>query len=85
MPFHPLQEGIKGAWTYLVAMPMQFADNPLPVDGTLGGMMQNVDFPKAKKDFPSYGIHLRVHIMPIVDGYRSKVNPVSRVRASTDL
>jgi hypothetical protein len=53
MPFHPLQERIKGAWTDLVAMPTQFADNPLPVDGTLAGMMQNMDFPKAKKDFPS--------------------------------
>jgi hypothetical protein len=76
MPFHSLQQGIKSPRADLVAMTTQFAHHPLPVDRTLGCVMQNVDFPEAKKDLTSYSIDSYSHTTVIVDGYRSKVNPV---------
>jgi hypothetical protein len=63
-------------------MMTQFAHHPLAVYGALGGMVENMNFPKAKKDLPSYGIHLCAHITLIVDGYRSIVNPFFRITSS---
>jgi hypothetical protein len=52
-PFHSLQKRIKRAGTDLVAMTTQFADDPLPVHGTLGRVVENMNFPKTEQDLTS--------------------------------
>jgi hypothetical protein len=73
MPFHSLQERIEGPRADLVAMVTQFAHHPLPVNGTLGGMVKYMDLPKAEEDLASHGVHFCGHITNIVDDYRSQV------------
>jgi hypothetical protein len=75
MPFHSVQERIKRARTDLVAMTPQFADDPLPIEGALGSMLENMDFPKTKKNFPGYETHFSLQITTTIDDSRNIVNP----------
>jgi hypothetical protein len=75
-PFHSLQKWIERAGTDLVAMTTQFADDPLPVDRTLGRVVENMHFPKAEQDLTSEKIQFFAHITVIVNGKRNKIKKV---------
>lgn len=54
--FHAPEHWIEGARTDVVAVVAQFFGDPLAVDGALLGVMEDVNFPEADKDFPGYGV-----------------------------
>ena len=70
MAFHPLQQGIESTRADVVTMTTQLTHHPLPVDRALGGMMQNVDLPEAKKDLARNGVDFWLHTTTIVDAHR---------------
>jgi hypothetical protein len=50
--FKSCEQRIHGSGTDLIAMAPQLLDHPLPNDGVLGGVVQDVDFPESEQDFP---------------------------------
>ncbi len=74
MLFHSLKKRIEGSRTNLISVTVQLVDHPLAVNGAFVSMVQNVDFPKSQKDFPSYRMPPSCHIPVIVDGHRNNVN-----------
>jgi len=56
-PLHPVQQRIQRAGTDFISMPAQLRQNPLPVDGLLIRMMEDVNLPKAEQNLPVDGVH----------------------------
>lgn len=54
--FHALQHGVECAGADVVAMVAELVGDPLAVDGTFFGMVEDVHLPESDEDLSSYGV-----------------------------
>src|ERR1019366_4158962 len=47
--FHGMKQRIEGSWTHTITVLREFFNKPKPVDGSLGGMMEDMQLDEARK------------------------------------
>jgi hypothetical protein len=74
-----MQDWVQCASAELISMPPQLGDDPKPVNGLFGGVMQDMDFNKTEEKVPQHNVILVIISDFVIDSQYSKQNSSCQV------